>query len=79
MTCSTIPFNGPVAGVRLGYIDGQIVVNPTYEQLETSEMDVVVAGTRDAIMMVEGEALEVSEEIFVDAIRTRSSHHQDAC
>ncbi len=68
LACSTIPFNGPVAGVRLGYIDGQIVVNPTYEQLENSEMDVVVAGTRDAIMMVEGEALEVSEEIFVDAI-----------
>ena len=65
---SSIPFNGPVAGVRLGYVEGQIVVNPTYEQLENSEMDVVVAGTRDAIMMVEGEAKEVSEEVCVDAI-----------
>ena len=65
---SSIPFQGPVAGVRLGYVDGQIVINPTYEELETSDMNVVVAGTRDAIMMVEGEALEVSEEIFVDAI-----------
>ena len=68
LTISSIPFNGPVAGVRLGYVDGQIVVNPTYEQLEESDMNVVVAGTRDAIMMVEGEALEVSEEILVDAI-----------
>ncbi len=68
LTLSSIPFQGPVAGVRLGYVDGQIVINPTYEQLEESEMDMVVAGTRDAIMMVEGEALEVSEEIFVDAI-----------
>ena len=65
---SSIPFQGPVAGVRLGYVDGQIIINPTYEELETSDMNVVVAGTRDAIMMVEGEALEVSEEIFIDAI-----------
>lgn len=68
LTLSSIPFQGPVAGVRLGYVDGQIIINPTYEQLEDSEMDMIVAGTRDAIMMVEGEALEVSEEIFVDAI-----------
>ena len=65
---SSIPFKGPVAGVRLGYVDGQIVVNPTYEELETSSMNVVVAGTADAIMMVEGEALEVSEDVFLDAI-----------
>ncbi|MEZ4522865.1 MAG: polyribonucleotide nucleotidyltransferase [Thermomicrobiales bacterium] len=68
LTLSSIPFKGPVAGVRLGYVEGQIVVNPTYEDLENSEMNVVVAGTRDAIMMVEGEALEVSEDVFVDAI-----------
>ncbi|CAN5729528.1 polyribonucleotide nucleotidyltransferase [soil metagenome] len=65
---SAIPFKGPVAGVRLGYVDGQIVVNPTHEELESSEMNIVVAGTGDAIMMVEGEALEVSEDIVVDAI-----------
>ncbi len=67
LTLSSIPFKGPVAGVRLGYVDGQIVVNPTHDELENSEMNIVVAGTRDAIMMVEGEALEVTEDVLVDA------------
>ena len=67
LTISPIPFMGPVAGVRLGYVDGQIIVNPTHSELESSLMNVVVAGTRDAIMMVEGEAREVSEDILIDA------------
>src|SRR5437867_4609378 len=56
LTISEIPFNGPVAAVRVGRIDGEFVVNPTYEQLAQSELDLIVSGTRDAIMMVEAGA-----------------------
>ncbi|OGB73586.1 polyribonucleotide nucleotidyltransferase [candidate division Kazan bacterium RIFCSPHIGHO2_01_FULL_44_14] len=62
------PFNGPVAGVRVGLVDDKFILNPTYEQRAKSQLDLVVAGTRDAIMMVEAGALEVSEAKMVDAI-----------
>ncbi|MEZ4210514.1 MAG: polyribonucleotide nucleotidyltransferase [Patescibacteria group bacterium] len=62
------PFKGPVAGVRVGLIDDQFVVNPTHEQREVSQLDLVVAGTKDAIMMVEAGASEVSEEKMLEAI-----------
>lgn len=65
---SSIPFTTPVGGVRIGQIGGRLVVNPTQSELEASAMDVVVAGTEDAIMMVEGEAREVGEGALVDAI-----------
>ncbi|MDQ4045030.1 MAG: polyribonucleotide nucleotidyltransferase, partial [Chloroflexota bacterium] len=65
---SAVPFQGPVGGVRIGYVDDQLVVNPLQSDLERSKMDVVVAGTADAIMMVEGECGEVSEDLLVDAI-----------
>jgi polyribonucleotide nucleotidyltransferase len=58
---SRIPFAGPIAAVRVGRIQGQWVLNPTFQQLEYSEVDIIVAGSEDAIMMVEGGALEVSE------------------
>jgi len=62
------PFGGPVAGVRVGMADSQFVLNPTYEQREKSELDLVIAGTKDAIMMVEAGAREVSEETIIQAI-----------
>jgi polyribonucleotide nucleotidyltransferase len=68
LTISPIPFDGPVGAVRIGYIDGEIVVNPTSSMLEDSKLDMVVAGTADAIMMVEGEADQVDEETLVTAI-----------
>ncbi|CAN5794970.1 polyribonucleotide nucleotidyltransferase [soil metagenome] len=68
LTISSIPFQGPVAGVRMGYADGQLIVNPTHDQIVSGQMAIVVAGTADAIMMVEGEGSEVSEAILVDAI-----------
>ncbi|MFN8676538.1 MAG: polyribonucleotide nucleotidyltransferase [Thermomicrobiales bacterium] len=68
LTISPIPFDGPVGAVRIGYIDGQIVVNPTSSALADSQLDMVIAGTADAIMMVEGEADQVSEEVLVSAI-----------
>ena len=68
LTLSAVPFQGPVGGVRIGYVNNQLVVNPLQSELENSRMDVVVAGTADAIMMVEGECREVSEDLLVDAI-----------
>lgn len=65
---SDIPFMGPVAGVRVGKIDGKLVVNPTSSQLKTSTLNLVVAGTKDAVVMVEGGALELSEDEILDAI-----------
>ncbi len=66
---SDLPFAGPVAAVRMGYIDDQLVVNPTETQLLDSKLDLVIAGTADAIMMVEAGANEVSEEVVVEALR----------
>jgi polyribonucleotide nucleotidyltransferase len=65
---SDIPFPGPVAAVRVGRVEGELVLNPTFDQLEESEMDLVVAGTRDNIVMVEGEAREISEQDFLAAL-----------
>ena len=65
---SHIPFAGPIAGVRVGRIDGNFIINPTVEQSEKSDMDIVVAGTKDAILMVEGGAKEVPESDILDAI-----------
>lgn len=67
LSISEIPFEGPVAGVRIGYVDGEFLINPTMSQMETSQMDLIVAGTRDSIMMVECGALEVSEDLLLDA------------
>src|SRR5688500_7873572 len=67
LNVSKIPFMGPIGGVRVGRLQGNWVLNPTFQQLEFSDMDVVVCGTADSIMMVEGGALEVSEEDIVEA------------
>jgi len=68
LTISDIPFLGPIAGVRVGYIDGAYVINPTQEQLAVSRMDLTVAGTRDAVVMVEGGADSLSEEEVMEGI-----------
>ncbi len=65
---SDIPFNGPIAGVRVCYLDGSYIINPTYEQIEKAELEIVVAGTKDSITMVEGGANEVSEAVMLGAI-----------
>jgi len=65
---SDVPFTDPIGAVRIGRIDGQLVVNPTPTQLERSELDLVVAGTKDAIIMVEGEARGLSEEVMLAAL-----------
>jgi len=68
IACSDIPFNGPIAGVRVGRIDGQFVANPTYDERERSDLEIVMAASKDAIVMVEGGANEVSESVMVDAL-----------
>lgn len=68
LSISDIPFEGPIAGVRVGLIDGQFIVQPTVEQAKVSELNLAVAGTKDAILMVEVGAKEVSEEVMLDAI-----------
>ncbi|WP_028583571.1 polyribonucleotide nucleotidyltransferase [Desulfogranum mediterraneum] len=65
---SDIPFAGPVAGARVGYIDGQYVLNPNQSQLEQSAMNLVVAGTQSAVVMVEGKTGELSEDVVLEAI-----------
>ena len=65
---SEAPFEGPIAGVRVARVDGQFVVNPTYQQRNQSDIDIVVAGSKDAIVMVEGGSEEVPEEVILDAI-----------
>ncbi len=67
LSISEIPFEGPLAGVRVGYVDGEFLINPTISQLEQSTLDLVVAGTRDNIMMVECGAQEVSEDLLLNA------------
>jgi polyribonucleotide nucleotidyltransferase len=65
---SGAPFEGPVGAVRIGRIDGQFIVNPTYEQIEKGDLDFVVAGIREGIMMVEAGANEVAEDVMVEAM-----------
>jgi len=68
LTLSGIPFFGPVGAARVGYIDGQYVLNPTADQMETTKLELVVAGTTEGVLMVESEASELSEEIMLGAV-----------
>ena len=65
---SDIPFHNPIAGVRVGLVEGRYIINPTYEELRHSRLNLVVAGTEEAIVMVEASAKEVSEEIMIEAL-----------
>ena len=69
LTLSGIPFFGPIAGARIGYIDGAYVLNPTIEQRKVSILDLVMAGTAEGVLMVESEAHELSEEILLGALK----------
>ena len=70
LAVSDIPFNGPISEVRVARVDGQFVINPTFEQLEKADMDLMVGATYENIMMVEGEMNEVSEAELLDALKT---------
>ncbi len=75
LTLSGVPFMGPLAAARVGYVDGAYILNPTKEQLKAGSLDLIAAGTRDAILMVESEAKELSEEVMLGAVM----HAHNAC
>ncbi|MBL8535352.1 MAG: polyribonucleotide nucleotidyltransferase [Betaproteobacteria bacterium] len=68
LALSGIPFNGPIGAARVGYIDGQYVLNPSATELKTSKLNLVVAGTQQAVLMVESEAMELSEDVMLGAV-----------
>ncbi len=70
LTISGIPFMGPVGGARVGLIKGELKLNPTVDEMKTSSLDLVVAGTADAVLMVESEAKQLSEQTMLDAVMT---------
>ncbi|MBQ2658294.1 MAG: polyribonucleotide nucleotidyltransferase [Erysipelotrichaceae bacterium] len=76
---SNIPFDGPIAGVKVGYVDGQFVVNPSVEQLSRSLIDLTVAGTKEALNMVEAGAHEVDEELMLDALMFGHEKVKELC
>jgi polyribonucleotide nucleotidyltransferase len=69
MTLSGVPFMGPIGAARVGYVDGEYILNPSDEQVEAGQLDLVVAATYDAVMMVESEAKELSEEVMLGAVQ----------
>lgn len=68
LSLSGLPFKGPIAAVRVGYLEGQYILNPSFKQLETSDLDLVVAATERAVLMVESQAAELPEEVMLNAI-----------
>ncbi|WP_119270985.1 polyribonucleotide nucleotidyltransferase [Taklimakanibacter deserti] len=76
LTLSGIPFMGPIGAARVGVVNGEYVLNPTIEQMKTSELDLVVAGTQDAVLMVESEAKELTEEKMLGAVMFGHQHFQ---
>ena len=68
LTISGLPFQGPIGAARVGYVDGEYVLNPTIDQMPDSDLDLVVAGTQDAVLMVESQADELSEDIMLGAV-----------
>jgi polyribonucleotide nucleotidyltransferase len=78
LAISGMPFLGPLGAARVGYLDGSYLLNPTFTQLETSQLDMVVAGTEKAVLMVESEAKELSESIMLGAVMYAHQHMQTA-
>jgi len=79
VSVSDIPFNGPVAAVRIALVDGEYIVNPTFDQIEKSSLDIVVSGTNDGITMVEGGGKQVSEEEMLSAIEKAEPVLKEIC
>jgi polyribonucleotide nucleotidyltransferase len=77
LTISDVPFGGPVGAVRVGYVDGEVIINPTVSQMEQSALDLRLAGTAEALLMVEAGANEVSEDVMVEALRFGHEAMQD--
>lgn len=78
LAVSGVPFNGPIGASRVGYKEGEYLLNPTFEELDGSDLDLVVAGTENAVLMVESEAKELSEEVMLGAVLFGHKHYQTA-
>ncbi|MCQ2598101.1 MAG: polyribonucleotide nucleotidyltransferase [Treponema sp.] len=79
-TCiSDIPFHGPIAACRVGYMNGKYIINPTFKEIEEGDLEIVVAGTKDGFTMVEGGAKEVSEEVMLGALAEAEKFIKDMC
>ena len=76
-TIAGLPFLGPIAAARVGFSDGEFILNPTKEELNESELDLVVSGTKSGVLMVESEAKELSEEIMLGAVQF--GHKESQC
>src|SRR5678810_631169 len=76
LTLSGVPFMGPIGGARVGFINNEYVLNPALDEMPESQLDLVIAGTNDAVMMVESEAKELSEEIMLGAVMFGHRHFQ---
>lgn len=79
LSISPVPFQGPIGAVRVGLIDGEFVVNPSIEAMENSELDIIMAGTREAINMVEGSAKELPEDQMVEALEFGHGYIKQIC
>jgi len=79
LTVSNIPFNGPVGAVRIGKVNGEFVINPSFDQVENGDLDLVVAGTKDYIVMVEAGANEISEAEILEALDLAHEHIKPIC
>ena len=78
LSVSNVPWNGPLAAVRVGRVDGKWILNPTFQQLEFSSIDLVVSGSADAIYMVEGGSLEVTEAEMLEALKVAQKGIRDS-
>ena len=79
LTLSDIPFHGPIGAVRVGYVDGKFITNPTYSEMRDSQLNIMVVASADAIVMIESSAKEVKEETVVDAIEFAHSEIKKIC
>src|SRR5512142_2829821 len=79
LTISNAPFEGPIGCVRVGTVDGKLTLNPTISQMEDSELDLVVAGARDSVMMIEAGAKQVSEDLLVEALKLAQEGIRGLC
>ena len=79
LACSDIPFEAPISEVRVARIDGEYVINPTFDQLKNADMDLMVAATEDNIMMVEGEMKEVPESALLEALKAAHAAIKPMC
>ena len=79
LSLSPLPFQGPIASLRMGYVDGRFIPFPSQDELEESDLDLIVSGSRDAVLMIEGFARQMPEDVMIEAIMTAHGYVQEIC